>query len=89
MKSYLVRFNQVTLEIKSLPQVVTMHSILVDLKFGDFSKSLAKRLVETMIELLAHSNKFINMEEMEAAKRQVDAHFKRTIGMERRISHQS
>ena len=60
------------LEIKDLPQAVTMHSILVDLKFKDFSKSLAKRPAQTMIELLARSTKFINMEEVEATKRQAD-----------------
>ena len=49
-----------------------MHLILVGLKFGDFSKSLAKRPPKTMTELLAQSAKFINMEEVEAAKRQAD-----------------
>ena len=42
LKAYLARFNRTALEIKDLPQAVAMHSILVDLKSGDFSKSLAK-----------------------------------------------
>ena len=72
MKSYLARFNRTTLEIKELPQAITMHSILVSLKSRDFSKSLAKRPPQTMIELLARSAKFINMEEVEATKRQAN-----------------
>ena len=45
-----------------------MHSILVGLKSGDFSNSLAKGPAQTMTELLAQSAKFINTEEVEAAK---------------------
>ena len=44
LKSYMARFNQATLEIKDLPQAIAMHSILVNLKSRDFSKSLAKWL---------------------------------------------
>ena len=56
------------MEIKDLPPAVAMHLILIGLKSSDFSKSLAKTPVETMIELLARSGKFINMEEVEATK---------------------
>ena len=53
LKSYLARFNQATVEIKYLSPIVAMHSILVGLKSRDFSKSLTKKLVETITELLA------------------------------------
>ena len=72
LKNYLARFNRVALEMKDLPQAVAMHLILVDLKSRDFSKSLAKRPAQTMTELLTRSAKFINMEEVEAAKWQAD-----------------
>ena len=72
LKSYLMRFNQATLEIKDLSSTVTMHLILVGFKLRDFSKSLAKRLVESMTELLAQSTKFINMEEVVSAKWQAN-----------------
>ena len=72
MKSYLARFNQAALKIKDLSQVIAMHSILFDLKMGDFSKSLAKRPPQTMMALLVRSAKFINMEEVKAIKRHID-----------------
>ena len=68
LKSYLARFNQIALEIKELPQAVAMHSILVDLKSNNFSKSLGKRPPLMMTELLTRSVKFINMEEVEVTK---------------------
>ena len=49
-----------------------MHSILIGLKSGGFSKSSTKRIVEIMTELLAQLAKFINMKEVEVAKEQVD-----------------
>ena len=72
LKSYLARFNRTVLKIKDLLQVVAMHSIFVDLKSKDFSKSLAKRPAQTMTKLLARLAKFINMEEVEIIKRQAD-----------------
>ena len=56
------------LEIKDLPLAMEMHLILVRLNLGEFSKSLTKRPIETMIELLTRFAKFINMEEVEVAK---------------------
>ena len=56
------------LEIKDLPPIVVVHSILINLQLGDFSKSLAKKLAKTMTKLLVQSAKFINMEEVEAIK---------------------
>ena len=46
-----------------------MHSILVRLKLGDFSKFLAKKLVEAMIEQLTYLAKFINMEKVNIVKK--------------------
>ena len=69
LKSYLTRFNEAAPEIKDLPFVMTMHSILIELKFGYFYKSLAKKPTKTMIELLARLDKFINLEEVEVTKR--------------------
>ena len=53
LKSYFAWFNQVALEIKDLPQAIAMHFILIDFKYGDFSKFLAKWLAEIVTELLA------------------------------------
>ena len=72
LKSYLIRFNQATLEFEDLSSTVVMHSILASLESGDFSKSLAKRLVETMTKLLARSANFINIEEVKLAKQQAN-----------------
>ena len=72
LKIYLTRFNRAMLEIKELPQAINMHSILVGLKSGDFSKSLAKQPPQIMAELLAQLTKFINMEEVKATKRQAN-----------------
>ena len=55
--------------MKDLPPVIVIHSILIKLKFGDFSKSHTKRPIKTMIGLLAQFAKFINMEEVKATKR--------------------
>ena len=65
----MARFNQETLEIKDLLLVLAIYSILVGLKSGNFSKSLAKKLVKIMTKLLAQSIKFINMEEVKAVER--------------------
>ena len=51
---------------------MTMHLILVRLKLGNFFKSLAKRLIKKMIELLAQSTKFINMEDVKVGKWQAN-----------------
>ena len=51
-KNYPAWYNHVALEIKELPLVVVMHSILVELRLYNLSKSLAKRIIETVIELL-------------------------------------
>ena len=53
LKSYLARFNQGALKIKDLPPTIVMHSILVELRPGNFFKSFVKKPVKTMIELLA------------------------------------
>ena len=47
---------------------MAIHSILVGLRFGDFSKSLAKKPIEIVTILLAQLTKFINLEEVEAVK---------------------
>ena len=51
LKEYFGQFKQSTLEIKDLQQVVVLHSILIGLGFNDFSKSLAKKLVENLVAL--------------------------------------
>ena len=68
----MTRFNQAALEIKDLSQAVAMYFILVSLKSEDFSKPLAKLPTQTLTELLAQSTKFINMEEVKAAKREAN-----------------
>ena len=68
LKSYLERFNKAALEIKDLPPVVAIHSILVGLKFDDFSKSLAKKPIETLTERLNQLAKFINMEDVKGGQ---------------------
>ena len=60
------------MEIKDIPSTMAMHSILVGLKPEDFSKSLDKKPIKTMTKLLVQSNKFINIKEVKATKRQAN-----------------
>ena len=64
----MAKFNQAALEIKDLSSAIIMCSILTGLRLGDFSKSLAKKPIETMMKLLVRLAKFINMEEIKLTK---------------------
>ena len=49
-----------------------MYLILVGLWYEDFSKSLAKKTIDSLMKVLARLAKFINDEEVEHAKQQVE-----------------
>ena len=64
--------SQASLQIKDLPLVMAMHSILVKLKSSNFSMPLAEKLAKTMTGFLALSANFINMREVKVVKRQAN-----------------
>ena len=72
LKEYLAYFNSLALEIKDLNEGIVVHQIMTGLRARHFSLSLAKKPTTSLADLLAHSKKYINVKEIEMARRQVD-----------------
>ena len=72
LKEYLAHFNTLALEIRDLNKGIAVHQLIARLQTGHFSLSLAKKLATSLADLLIHSEKYINAEEVEMACRQLD-----------------
>ena len=72
LKEYLARFNTLALEIKDLNEGIVVHQIMARLQTRHFSLSLAKKPATSLAGLLAWSEKYINVEEIKMARRQVE-----------------
>ena len=72
LKEYLARFNSLALEIKDLNEGIVIHQIIAGLRAGHFSLSLAKKLTTSLADLLICLKKYINVEEIEMTRRQID-----------------
>ncbi|KAL0458907.1 UNVERIFIED_CONTAM: hypothetical protein Slati_0517900 [Sesamum latifolium] len=70
LKEYLQRFNAAALEVPAATQEVKASAFSQGLLNGDFFKSLAKKPVAKFDALLARAAKYINMEEVQAAKKE-------------------
>ncbi|KAL0413513.1 UNVERIFIED_CONTAM: hypothetical protein Sradi_1553000 [Sesamum radiatum] len=70
LKEYLHRFNTASLEVPSATQEVKASAFSQGLLDGDFFKSLAKKPVSKFDALLARADKYINMENAQAAKKE-------------------
>ncbi|KAL0278075.1 UNVERIFIED_CONTAM: hypothetical protein Sradi_7297800 [Sesamum radiatum] len=71
LKEYLQRFNAAALEVPAATQEVKASAFSQGLLDGDFFKSLAKKPVAKFDALLARAVKYINMEEAQAAKKEI------------------
>ncbi|KAL0367316.1 UNVERIFIED_CONTAM: hypothetical protein Sradi_3621700 [Sesamum radiatum] len=69
LKEYLQRFNAAALEVPAATKEVKANAFSQGLLDGDFFKSLAKKPVSKFDALLARAEKYINMEEAQAAKK--------------------
>ncbi|KAL0408105.1 UNVERIFIED_CONTAM: hypothetical protein Sradi_1744900 [Sesamum radiatum] len=69
MKYYLQRFNTTALEVPLATQEVKASAFAQGLMDEDFFKSLAKKLATKFDVLLARA-KYINMEDVQASKRE-------------------
>ena len=72
LKEYQARFNTLALEIRELNEGIVVHQLMAGLQTGHFSLSLAKKPATLLVDLLTHSKKYINAEEVEMARRQLD-----------------
>ncbi|KAL2251374.1 UNVERIFIED_CONTAM: hypothetical protein Sindi_2259700 [Sesamum indicum] len=70
LREYLERFNTVALEVPSATQEVKASVFSQGLRDRDFFKSLAKNPVSKFDTLLARTAKYINMEDVQAAKKE-------------------
>ncbi|KAL0434386.1 UNVERIFIED_CONTAM: hypothetical protein Slati_2772900 [Sesamum latifolium] len=70
LKEYLQRFNAAALEVPTATQEVKASAFSQGLLDGDFFKSLAKKPIAKFDALLARAAKYINMEEVQAAKKE-------------------
>ncbi|KAL0414930.1 UNVERIFIED_CONTAM: hypothetical protein Slati_3324900, partial [Sesamum latifolium] len=68
LKGYLQRFNATALEVPAATQKVKANAFSQGLLDGDLFKSLSKKSVSKFDALLARAAKYINMEEVQAAK---------------------
>ena len=64
---YLAHFKTLALEIRDLNEWIIVHQITTELRTGHFSLSLAKKPATSLVDLLTHSKKYINVEEVEMA----------------------
>ncbi|KAL0451344.1 UNVERIFIED_CONTAM: hypothetical protein Slati_1112500 [Sesamum latifolium] len=71
LKEYLQRFNAAALEVPAATQEVKASAFSQGLLDGDFFKSLAKKPIAKFDALLARATKYINMEEAQAAKKEI------------------
>ena len=85
LKEYLARFNMFALEIRDLNEGIAVHQLMAGLRTGHFSLSLARKPAASLADLLTRSKKYINAEEVELARRQLDRNqTKQPYGRERR-----
>ncbi|KAL0443541.1 UNVERIFIED_CONTAM: hypothetical protein Slati_2076800 [Sesamum latifolium] len=71
LKEYLQRFNAAALEVPAATQQVKASAFSQGLLDGDFFKSLAKKPIAKFDAFLARAAKYINMEEAQAAKKEI------------------
>ncbi|KAL0463041.1 UNVERIFIED_CONTAM: hypothetical protein Slati_0191700 [Sesamum latifolium] len=71
LKEYLQRFNAAALEVPSTTQEVKASAFSQGLSDGDFFKSLTKKSASEFDALLARAAKFINIEDAQAAKKEI------------------
>ncbi|KAI3459780.1 hypothetical protein Pfo_016443 [Paulownia fortunei] len=69
LRSYIKRFTTAALEVPSATQEVLSNALAQGLQDGEFFRSLAKKLARSFDDLLARSEKYINMEEAQRMKR--------------------
>ncbi|KAL0385621.1 UNVERIFIED_CONTAM: hypothetical protein Sradi_2956400 [Sesamum radiatum] len=70
LKEYFQRFNAAALEVPSATQEVKANAFSQGLLDGDFFKFLAKKPVSKFDALLARTAKYINMENVQATKKE-------------------
>ena len=64
LRTFMDRFNQVTLQIRNLNSEVALHHMVTALRPGPFADSLCKKLTLNMNEMRVRTTKFMRLEEL-------------------------
>ena len=72
LKEYLAHFNTLALEIRDLNEGIVVHQLTAGLRIGYFSLLLTKKPATSLVDLLTHLEKYINVEEVKMARRQLN-----------------
>ncbi|XP_042441378.1 uncharacterized protein LOC122026719 [Zingiber officinale] len=72
LRSYIKRFNQVTQDVPSAISEILMSAFSHGLTEGEFFRDLIRNPVRNFDEMLEKATNYINVEEVQAARRKVD-----------------
>jgi hypothetical protein len=84
LKDYLARFNDITIKVINPNQEVFVGAFQNGLRAGQFNKSLAQKPADSMEEIIARADCYINGEESNAEKKARDAKERAFNSTERR-----